>query len=42
MISYKELRVLDSNSEYYGITQLKLMESAGKGVADFVNKINSG
>jgi len=40
MISYKELRVLDSNSEYYGITQLKLMESAGKGVADFINKIN--
>jgi NAD(P)H-hydrate epimerase len=38
MISYKELRVLDSNSEFYGITQLKLMESAGKGVADFIKK----
>jgi NAD(P)H-hydrate epimerase len=41
MKSYKEIRVLDKNSEYYGVTQLKLMESAGKGVADFVNKIIS-
>ena len=40
MISYNELKVLDNNSEHYGITQLKLMESAGKGVADFINKIN--
>jgi len=41
MISYKELKVLDNNSDYYGVTQLKLMESAGKGVADFVEEINS-
>ncbi len=40
MISYNELKVLDNNSEHYGITPLKLMESAGKGVSDFINKIN--
>ncbi len=41
MISFDELRVLDGNSEFYGITQLKLMESAGKGVSDYIkNKFN--
>ena len=37
MISYTELKVLDINSKFYGVTPLKLMESAGKGVATFIN-----
>lgn len=36
MISGKEVRVLDLNSEYFGVTTSELMENAGKGVADFI------
>jgi len=41
MISGKEVKVLDINSEYFGVPNSKLMENAGKGVAEFViNKLN--
>jgi len=36
MISDKEVKVLDRNSEYYGVPTLQLMENAGKGVAEFI------
>jgi hydroxyethylthiazole kinase-like uncharacterized protein yjeF len=36
MISEAEMRVLDRNSEYFGVPTLHLMENAGKGVAEFV------
>jgi len=36
MISGKEIKVLDKNSEYFGISTSKLMENAGKGIADFI------
>lgn len=36
MISGKEIKVLDKNSEYFGVPPSQLMENAGKGVADFV------
>jgi NAD(P)H-hydrate epimerase len=36
MISEKEIKVLDTNSEYFGVPTLQLMENAGKGVAEFV------
>ena len=36
MISSEEIKVLDKNSEYYGVPTNLLMENAGKGVADFV------
>ncbi len=38
MISGKEIKVLDLNSEFYGVPTIKLMENAGKGVADFIIK----
>ncbi len=38
MISRKEIKVLDINSEYFGTPSKKLMENAGKGVADFITK----
>ncbi|UCH72009.1 MAG: NAD(P)H-hydrate dehydratase [Thermoplasmatales archaeon] len=38
MISGKEIKILDKNSEFFGVTNYKLMENAGKGVADFVIK----
>jgi len=38
MISSKEIKVLDKNSEYFGTATSQLMENAGKGVADFVIK----
>jgi NAD(P)H-hydrate epimerase len=38
MISSEEIKVLDKNSEYYGVPANLLMENAGKGIADFVNK----
>jgi NAD(P)H-hydrate epimerase len=38
MITGKEIKVLDKNSEFYGIPTIKLMENAGKGVADFIIK----
>jgi len=40
MISGKEIKVLDENSEYLGTPTIDLMENAGKGVADFIlNKL---
>ena len=36
MISGKEIKVLDKNSEFYGVPAFRLMENAGKGVADFI------
>ena len=36
MISVKEIKVLDKNSEYYGVSSNMLMENAGKGVANFI------
>ena len=38
MISAAEIKVLDKNAEYHGIPTSTLMENAGKGVADFINK----
>jgi len=38
MISRKDVKLLDINSEYFGVPTSKLMENAGKGVADFVIK----
>ncbi len=41
MISGKEIKVLDNNSEYYGIHTYELMENAGKGIAHFIkNELN--
>lgn len=36
MISEKEIKVLDRNSEYYGVPPLQLMENAGKNTAEFI------
>lgn len=36
MISAKEVKVLDKNSEFFGVPTSQLMENAGKGVADFI------
>jgi hydroxyethylthiazole kinase-like uncharacterized protein yjeF len=36
MISEAEVKVLDKNSEFFGVPILQLMENAGKSVADFV------
>jgi len=36
MISGNEIKVLDKNSEFYGVPAFRLMENAGKGVADFI------
>jgi hydroxyethylthiazole kinase-like uncharacterized protein yjeF len=36
MISEAEMKVLDRNSEYFGVPALHLMENAGKRVAEFV------
>jgi len=38
MISGNEIKVLDKNAEFYGIPAFKLMENAGKGVAEFIIK----
>jgi ADP-dependent NAD(P)H-hydrate dehydratase / NAD(P)H-hydrate epimerase len=38
MISGKEIKVLDYNSEFYGIPTIQLMENAGKKTADFIKK----
>jgi len=38
MISGSEIKVLDRNAEYYGVSTQNLMEKAGKGVADFIIK----
>jgi hydroxyethylthiazole kinase-like uncharacterized protein yjeF len=34
MITSKEMRVLEVNSEYFGVSRLQLMENAGKALAD--------
>jgi NAD(P)H-hydrate epimerase len=36
MISEAEIKVLDRNSEYFGVPTLHLMENAGKSVAEFI------
>ena len=38
MISSKEIKVLDVNSEYYGVPAINLMENAGKNVAEYIQK----
>jgi ADP-dependent NAD(P)H-hydrate dehydratase / NAD(P)H-hydrate epimerase len=38
MLTGKEIHVLDINSEFYGVPAIKLMENAGKNVADLINK----
>ena len=38
MITGREIKVLDKNSEYYGVPNSRLMENAGKGVADYIVK----
>jgi ADP-dependent NAD(P)H-hydrate dehydratase / NAD(P)H-hydrate epimerase len=40
MISEKESKVLDRNSEYFGVPTFQLMENAGKAVADFIRSTN--
>ena len=37
MITGKEIKVLDQNADYYGVPTHKLMENAGKGIADYIN-----
>ena len=41
MITGREVKVLDINAEYYGTPPEKLMENAGKHVADFVKETNN-
>ena len=38
MLTAKDVKVLDLNSEFFGVSTETLMENAGKGVADFVFK----
>src|SRR4030043_1693690 len=38
MLTGKEIHVLDINSEFYGVPTIKLMENAGKNIADFIDK----
>jgi NAD(P)H-hydrate epimerase len=38
MISALEIKVLDINSEFYGVNTSTLMENAGEAVANFINK----
>ena len=38
MITAKEIKVLDRNAEFHKIPPEKLMESAGRGVADYIKK----
>jgi len=38
MINGSEVKVLDINSDFYGVPTINLMENAGKNVADFVMK----
>jgi len=38
MITGKEVKVLDINAEYYGTPPEKLMENAGKNVADYIKQ----
>ena len=36
MISGNEIKVIDRNSEYFGVPSSQLMEHAGKGIAKFI------
>ena len=36
-ITSREMRVLETNSEYYGVSRLQLMENAGKNIADQIS-----
>jgi ADP-dependent NAD(P)H-hydrate dehydratase / NAD(P)H-hydrate epimerase len=36
MISEAEMKVIDTNSEYFGVPTIQLMENAGKSVAEFI------
>jgi len=36
MISGNEIKVIDKNSEYFGVPPSQLMENAGKGIAEFI------
>jgi len=38
MLSVEEMRALELNSQYFGVSRLKLMENAGKGVADAISQ----
>jgi len=38
MITGREIKVLDKNAEFHGVPTIKLMENAGRGIADFVMK----
>ncbi|MCK4443591.1 MAG: NAD(P)H-hydrate epimerase, partial [Thermoplasmata archaeon] len=38
MLPYKEIRVLDRNSEYHGVPTIRLMENAGEAVASVIQK----
>jgi NAD(P)H-hydrate epimerase len=38
VLPYKEINVLDRNSEYHGVPTIRLMERAGEAVADVVQK----
>jgi NAD(P)H-hydrate epimerase len=38
MISGNDVKILDINSEYFGVPASELMENAGKGVSDFIQK----
>jgi hydroxyethylthiazole kinase-like uncharacterized protein yjeF len=42
MISEAEIKVLDRNSDYFGVPTLHLMENAGKGVAEFIRTTLKG
>ncbi|MCQ5377615.1 MAG: NAD(P)H-hydrate epimerase, partial [Candidatus Methanomethylicia archaeon] len=37
-ISPEEMRAIDENAEFLGVSRLQLMESAGKGVADAIRQ----
>jgi len=39
MISGKEIKVVDINSEFYGIPAINLMENAGKKAAFYIREI---
>ncbi|WP_456468821.1 NAD(P)H-hydrate dehydratase [Archaeoglobus sp.] len=38
VISSKDMQILDTNCEYYGLSRLQLMENAGKALADEVSR----
>jgi len=36
MITWEEIRVIDKNSEFYGVPTITLMQNSGKGLANFI------